>query len=282
MRLCDLPCKSDQFKIRAEDPLTTAINALARGLHTLLVVDEHDRLRGLITASRVLSLVSALAMNSKLLSYPVSLFVDERATTMHYEYPIEAALQLMAEERKSHLVIVDGLKVVGLLTHRCLLSLISGLEIDLKKLASKDVPTLLTHSSLAEALKVMRKINYYEVPILEEEVVGIVRLSDVISEVIGGWFEKLKLVKVIGKSKLISRGVRSFSEAIELALKEDINLLPVLKDDGSYSFVKLEDLFVHLVKEHGAFKVAETVKLNLRSHQKEGSWRVMVPHVSSR
>ncbi|TDA34454.1 hypothetical protein DSO06_04735 [Candidatus Nezhaarchaeota archaeon WYZ-LMO8] len=117
---------------------------------------------------------------------------------------------------------------------------------------------------------------------MEEEVVGIVRLSDVISEVIGGWFEKLKLVKVIGKSKLISRGVRSFSEAIELALKEDINLLPVLKDDGSYSFVKLEDLFVHLVKEHGAFKVAETVKLNLRSHQKEGSWRVMVPHVSSR
>ena len=44
---------------------------------------------------------------------------------------------------------------------------------------------------------------------------------------------------------------------LELAFKEDINLVPVLKDDGSYGFVKLEDVFVQLVRELGAFKVAE-------------------------
>ncbi|MEM4862781.1 MAG: CBS domain-containing protein [Candidatus Nezhaarchaeales archaeon] len=263
----------------------TAISALAQGSHVLLIVDERDRLRGLITAPRILSLLSALTLNSKLLNYPVSLFVDERAVTMHYEYPIEAALQLMAEEGRSHLVIVDGLKAMDLLTHRCLLRLILGpkssdLRLDLRKLASKDIPTLLTYSSLAEALKIMKEVGYYEAPILEEDVIGIVRLRDVISEVIGGG--KLRLIKAFSKSKLISHGVRSFSEAIELALKEDINLLPVLKDDGSYGFVKLEDLFVQLIREYGAFKISEIIKLNLRSHQQEGSWKVMVPRVTSR
>lgn len=284
MKLCDLLCRSDQFKIKAEEPLMTAISVLSRGPHILLVVDEYNRLRGLITAFRVLNLLSALTLNSKLGSYPVSLFVDERTRTMHYEYPIEAALQLMAEEGKSYLVVVDGLKAVGLLTHKCFLSLLSDMKIDLdlKKLILRDAVTLLAHNSLVEALKAMREMNYYEVPIVEEEVIGILRLRDVTNEVIGEGFGRLKSIKVFGKSKLINRGVRRLNEAIELALKEDINLVPVLKDDGNYGFVKLEDIFVQLVKEYGAFKIAEAVRLNKWLHQPEGSWKVRTPFVASR
>lgn len=261
-----------------------AISALSRGSHILLVVDECDRLRGLITASRILNLLSALMLNPRLTNCPVSLFVDERALTAHYKYPVEAALQLMAEEGKSYLVVVDGLKVVSLLTHRCFLSLLSNqkLDLDLKGLALKDVTTLLAHNSLAEALKAMKETNYYEVPIVEDEVVGILRLRDVIDEVVSEGFEKLKFVKVFSKSKLIDRGVRRFSEAIELALKENVNLVPVLKDDGGYSFVKLEDVFVQLIKKYGTFKIAEMIKLDRWPHQPETTWKVGTPFVTSR
>jgi len=260
MRLCDIP-RTSEYKVRAEGTLATAINALSKGSTAVLVVDEGDRLRGLITASRVLGLLPAFTLSSKIASQPVGLFVSERATTMHYEYPVEAALQLMIEEGKSHVVLVDGLKAIGLLTHRCLLRPLLGLRLDLnlKKVVTKDLVTLLAHNSLAEAYRAMTEMNYYEVPIVEEEVVGVVRLRDIIGEVATRGFEGLKLVKVYSKCKLVERGARRFEEVLELAFKEDLNLVPVLKDDGSYGFVKLEDLFLQLVRELGAFKVAELI-----------------------
>lgn len=284
MKLCELPCRSDQFKVKVEDPLTVAIHTLSRGPHILLVVDEHDRLRGLVTASRILNLLSTLMLNPKLSNYPVSLFVDERALTMHYEYPIEVALQLMAEEGRDYLVAVDELKVMGLLTHRCFLSFLSNqkLDLDLRKLALRNFTTLLAHNSLAEAIKAMKKMNYYEVPVVEDEFVGILRLRDLINEAINGDFERLKSVKVYSKCKLIDYGVREINEAIELALKEEVNLIPVLKDDRDYYFVKLEDIFVQLVKDYGAFKIAEMIRLGLLANQSETSWKVRMPFVTSR
>lgn len=284
MRLCELPCKSDQFKIKVEDPLIAAIRALSRGSHVLLVVDEHDRLRGLITAFRILNLLPTITLNPKLINYPVSLFVNERALTMHYEYPIEAALQLMVEEGKNHLVAVDGLKVVNLLTHRCFLDLLSNqkLELDLRKLILKDITVLLAHNSLAEAIKAMKEVNYYEIPMVEDEVVGILRLRDVIDEAINEGFEKLKSIKVFGKCKLVNREVRGLNDALELALKEEVNLIPVLKSDGGYCFVKLEDIFAQLVREYGAFKIAEMIKLNNLANQPEISQKVSVHFVASR
>ena len=239
----------------------------------MLVVDEGDRLRGLITASRVLSLLPALTLSSKTVSQPVGLFVSERAVTMHYEYPVEAALQLMVEEGKSHLVLVDGLRAVGLLTHRCLLKAFLGLrlDVDLKRLATKDVVALLAHNSLAEAYRAMVEMDYYEVPIVEEEFVGIVRLRDVISEVATKGFEGLKLVKVYSKCKLIERGARRFEEVLELAFKEDINLVPLLKEDGSYGFVRLEDVFMQVVRELGAFKAAELIGQRLIAQSVRGA-----------
>lgn len=284
MKLYELPCRSDRFKVKAEDPLIAAIRALSQGSHLLLVVDEHDRFRGLITASKILSLLSALTLNPKLGSHPVSLFIDERAVTIHYEYPVEAALQLMSEEGKSYLVAVDGLKVVGLLTHKCLLSFLSKqkLDLDLRKLALKDFTALLAHNSLAEAIKAMKEMGYHEIPIVEDEVVGILRLRDVIDEVINEGFERLKSVKVFDKCKLIDRGVRGFNEAVELAFKEEVNLVPVSKDDEGYYFVKLEDIFVQLVKEYGAFKIAEMIELNQPARQSEASWKVSTPFVASK
>jgi CBS domain-containing protein len=258
MRLCDLP-RTNEYKVKAEEPLVAAISALSRGSTAVLVVDEGDKLRGLITVSRALGLLPALTLSSKIASQPVGLFVSERAATMHYEYPVEAALQLMVEEGRSHLVLVDGLRAVGLLTHRCFLRGLLGskLDLDLRRLMARDVVTLLAHNSLAEAYRAMTEMNYYEVPIVEEEVVGVVRLRDVIGEVATKGFEGLKLVKVYSKCKLVERGARRFDEALELAFKEDLNLVPVLKDDGSYGFMKLEDLFMQLVRELGAFKVTE-------------------------
>lgn len=258
MKLCELP-RTNEYKVKAEEPLAAAISALSRGSTAVLVVDEGDRLRGLVTASRALSLLPALTMSSKVAGQPVGLFVSERAVTMHYEYPVEAALQLMVEEGRSHVVLVDGLRAVGLLTHRCLLRALLGtrLDLDLRRLLARDVITLLAHNSLAEAYRAMTEMNYYEVPIVEEEVVGVVRLRDLIGEVATKGFESLKLVKVYSKCKLVERGARRFDEVLELAFKEDLNLVPVLKDDGSCGFVKLEDVFMQLVRELGAFKVAE-------------------------
>ncbi len=258
MRLCDVP-RTSEYKVKAEEPLAAAMSALSRGYTVLLVVDEDDRLRGLVTASRVLSLLQTLTLNSKMVNQPVGLFVSERAITVHYEYPVEVALQLMVEEGKCHVALVDGLRAVGLLTHRCLLRSLSGLrlDLDLKRLVMKDLVPLLAHNSLAEAYRAMTEMDYYEVPVVEEEVVGVVRLRDVIGEVATRGFEGLKFVKVYSKCKLVERGARRFEEALELAFKEDLNLVPVAKDDGSYGFVRLEDIFLQLVRELGAFRVAE-------------------------
>ncbi|MEM4576317.1 MAG: CBS domain-containing protein [Candidatus Nezhaarchaeales archaeon] len=264
MRLCELPCKHHQFKVKAEDTLATAINAMSKGSSVFLVVDNDDRLRGLITTSRVLSLLSALKLSSRLSTYPISLFVNERAIAMHYEYPIEAALQLMVEERKHYIALVKGIKAIGLLSYRCFLSMLFNLklEIDLEKLASKHIVTLLAHNSLAEAFRAMASIDYYEVPIVEDEIVGILRLRDIISEVLDKGLEKLKVINVYGKCKLLDSKARRFDEVLKLALKEDINLVPLLRSDGSYGFIKLEDLFTHVVAELGAFKVAELIRSN--------------------
>lgn len=264
MRLCDLPCKHHQFKVKVEDSLATAINAMSKGSSVLLVVDDDDRLRGSITTSRVLSLLSALTLSSRLCNYPISLFVSERVTAMHCEYPIEVALQLMAEERKYHIALVKGFKAIGLLSHRCLLSMLSNLklEVDLEKLVLKNVITLLAHNSLAEACRAMTSMDYYEVPIVEDEIVGILRLRDIINEVLDRGLERLKIINVYGRCKLLDCKVKRFDEALKLAFKEDINLIPLIRSDGSYGFVKLEDLFTHVVTELGAFKVAELIKSN--------------------
>jgi len=262
MRISDLACTDDHVKVRFEDPLITVMNALARGFNVLLVTDNDDKLRGVITISRVLNLLSKFSLGSKFIGSSISLFIDERPLFMHHEYPIEAALQLMAEEGKSYIVAVDGLKAVRLLTHRCILRKLLNVKLnfDLSKLSLKNVVTLLAHNSLAEAYKVMLEMGYYEVPIVEDEVIGVLRANDVINDLIGKSLNELRTIKVYGKCKIIRRPVQSLEEALELAFRESLNLVPILKSDGEWSFIKLEDLFLQAVRELGAFNIAEIIR----------------------
>lgn len=262
MRISDLACTDDHVKVRFEDPLITVMNALARGFNVLLVTDNDDKLRGVITISRVLNLLSKFSLGSKFIGSSISLFIDERPLFMHHEYPIEAALQLMAEEGKSYIVAVDGLKAVRLLTHRCILRKLLNVKLnfDLSKLSLKNVVTLLAHNSLAEAYKVMLEMGYYEVPIVEDEVIGVLRANDIINDLIGKSLNELRTIKVYGKCKIIRGPVQSLEEALELAFRESLNLVPILKSDGEWSFIKLEDLFLQAVRELGAFNIAEIIR----------------------
>ena len=262
MRISDLTCDYNHIKVKFDDPLITVMSALARGANVLLVTDNDDKLRGVITISRVLNLLSAFGLGSRFIDSSISLFIDDRPLFMHYGYPIEAALQLMIEEGKSYLVAVDGLKAMSMLTHKCILKrlLKAELNINLDKLSLKNVITLLAHNSLAEAYKAMLEMGYYEVPIVEDEIIGILKAYDIISEVINRGFRELRTMKAYDKCEIIERPAENFNEALELALKENLNLIPILKSNGEQGFVRLEDLFFQAIRELGAFKVAEMIK----------------------
>ncbi|MCS7139667.1 MAG: CBS domain-containing protein [Candidatus Nezhaarchaeota archaeon] len=262
MRLSDLAHTSNYTKVSFEDPLATVISSLSRGINVLLVVDSSDKLRGVITIMRVLNLISTLSVGSRFVSSSISLFIDERPLSMHHKYPVEAALQLMVEEGKSYIVMVDGLKAVGLLTHRCFLKRLLGAKFKLNfdKIVLRNVTTLLAHNSLAEAYKLMLESGYYEVPVVEDELIGVLRGSDIITEVIGRSMRELRTIKVYGKCKVIERPAKDINEVLEVAFREGLNLIPVSRDGEGVSFVKLEDLFFHMIKELGAFNVAEIIR----------------------
>lgn len=262
MRACDLSCKGDYAKVKFDEPLISVMSSLSRGANLLLVVSEDDRLRGIITISRVLSLLSTFGLGSKFTESSISLFIDDRPLTMHYEYPIEAALQLMAEEGKSYLVLVNGPRAMGLLTCRCIMKRLLDLGFDFKvsRVSYSSMTTLLAHNSLAEAYRAMLESGYPEVPIVEDEVVGILRANDIISEIVDKGVKELRTIKAYSKCKVIRKPPEKLSDALKLAFSEGISLIPMFKEGKLQGFVKMEELCISVLKEHGAFKIAEMMR----------------------
>lgn len=96
--------------------------------------------------------------------------------------------QIMAKEGINSLLIVNGKKLVGILTARDVLKAITkNSEIDLKKkrgidFASKKIAVIKPSADISQAIEKMRNFDFRRLPVIANgELVGVITLKDILS-----------------------------------------------------------------------------------------------------
>ncbi|RLF12919.1 MAG: hypothetical protein DRJ62_01415 [Thermoprotei archaeon] len=263
VRAYELAC-GDFAVVGFEEPLSRALYVLSRGCREVVVVDDERRFRGVLSDVRLLKLLLDYGYTAKLMDSPVSLFLDDRAPAMHYAYPLEAVVQMMAEDQKGFVVLTGSdMRVEGLLTCRCLLRLMrkAGLNIAFWSLPISNLPSVLAHNSLIEVSKVMVDSGYRELPVVADDPIGLVSADKILDVVVREGVKALQVVNASSRAKEIRGVARSFSEAVELAVDYDLNLIPIALGSGRTGFCKVEDVYSHVVKTLGSFKILKLVGL---------------------
>ena len=141
------------FTLRSTDDLTTLYDLMdAEHIRHIPVIDEEDELVGLVTHRDLLRNVLSppadlpFSMQREILSRnSVDSIMIQEIQTIEADAPIGDAAELMLENKFGCLPVVEGKKLVGILTEadfvRCLAGMIPGVSIEspAKKQAKRDV-----------------------------------------------------------------------------------------------------------------------------------------------
>jgi citrate synthase len=104
------------------------------------------------------------------------------AVSARVDTPLVAAIRLMHQRRVGSVVIVDGVRPVGIVTERDVLGAVDDGDLaDLKvsEVMSAPVDTVAVDQPLQETLQTMRERGYRHLPVVEhDELVGVVSLRD--------------------------------------------------------------------------------------------------------
>lgn len=128
--------------------------------------------------------------------------MTREVVTLHEEDSLESVLQAMESLQVRHVPVVDGQRLVGLVTHRDLLRLIGG-EIDqspaaharrergkanvfVSKVMTRDPLTARPETSIADAAQALVQGRFGCLPVVDDDktLVGILTATDVLSWVI--------------------------------------------------------------------------------------------------
>jgi len=114
------------YSVQPEDPLKLAQDLfLEHQIHHLLVTEE-DRLMGILSYGDLLYLLNRMDNDGfeayrnqvRLKNYKVSEIMSSQVITLQKEEPLLHALQLFLDKRINALPIMDGEKLVGIITSR--------------------------------------------------------------------------------------------------------------------------------------------------------------------
>ncbi|NND87340.1 MAG: CBS domain-containing protein [Nitrosopumilus sp.] len=132
---------------------------------------------------------------------PVSLFMTKKIHTIQSSESIQSAAKFFYEKDISSLMVLDGDKLVGIITEKDLVT--SALVFDHEKnISIKDIMTpspicITPDTSLLEVAHLMTEKKFHKFPVLENnKIVGLISATDLV--VIFSMTKEEDLVKVLG------------------------------------------------------------------------------------
>ncbi|MEM4970206.1 MAG: CBS domain-containing protein [Sulfolobales archaeon] len=185
---------SDVPTCYVNDPLAIALNILAmkRAPRRIILIDQGRRVRGVITALRILEILLSYRGASlirsegltKVLREEVYLFADEAPYTMEMNTPLPAVIMHMGENNISMIPLIDSVGVYrGAVTEKQVASLASGRRLGLKVSEYvEDYPIVYIVDSVLRASEAMIRSRKAKAVVIDEggRAVGVVTASDIL------------------------------------------------------------------------------------------------------
>lgn len=281
-------------RIYYNDPIITALNVMAgrgrRSPYRVVVVDEKERVRGLITGRRVLEVLlgrrGASLMASRgvkgMLRENVGLFMDEPRPVFNEHMPPAAALQYMAENKVGFVIVVDDNMVFqGTVDDATVLSRLRGAQfgIPVKDVMSTGVFTVESYRSLMDAASLMTELRVRRLPVVDEgRLKGILTVTDLLNHLLMEekhvemllYDVSLEEVFKDEVGKVMKREVMTISPdddigaAAELMINNDVSGLPVVSDhEGLVGLVSRIDVLSGLIRRKGTAAVLDAMVAQL-------------------
>jgi CBS domain-containing protein len=102
------------------------------------------------------------------------------------EITIKEAAKIMSSKNVGSIVVVEGDKILGIITERDILRNMDKQSEQIKKLMSKDVITISPNQEVDEAKEIMIRNKIKRLPVIEDKkIVGIVKITDVLANITG-------------------------------------------------------------------------------------------------
>lgn len=263
MEVRDLVSKEFQT-IGEEDFLSKAVGMFREGKvrpgGALLVVDGRGKCKGVLTERMIVRSRLDPSKTKVKAVYRPSPFLSP-------EERVEEAARLMVENDLKHLPVVEGGRIVGVVTDMAILQkMVEGEEglRQVREVATKEVRTIDENETLATALAVMREEGISRLPVTRKgKPVGIITMHDLVVNVIRPK-DQVRFGDLAGeKPKPLGTPVRglmsepllwvrpetTLREAVKLMAERDVASLVVMEDGRLEGILTKSDLLSFLARK---------------------------------
>ncbi len=176
---------TDVAVIEPGETMAKAANAMAQEGFSSLVVLDKGAVAGIITEKDFLEKVLAKGKNA--LEVKVSDIMSSPVVTVTPEGTVYQAGQIAEEKHVKRLPVVEGKKLVGIVTQTDLIRVLTsyGMWTDVSEIMSKNAATIQTEATVAEAATLMAKRGISGIIVMQaDKIAGILTERDILKKVI--------------------------------------------------------------------------------------------------
>lgn len=267
--------------MRWGDQLFLALNILAakESPYRVVVVDEEQRVKGVITGRRMLEILLGRRGESLkekkglrgVLREPVNLFVDEARNIFPENTPVRVVLQYMFENNIGFVIVVNEKGVLqGLVDEVSILGKLKGKRFDVKveDAMKSPVVTVSPDATLLSASNTMLDHRVRRLIVAEEgKLKGIITVTDILRYVletnkhlemilrdvgVETIFEEKRVGEIMETDVVSVNAGEDLGKVVDKMVDFNVSCLPVLEQERLIGVISRVDVISGLVKFKGA------------------------------
>ncbi|MFO7872094.1 MAG: CBS domain-containing protein [Candidatus Undinarchaeales archaeon] len=257
-------CSNEFPTIQKEDTIKHAADKMSAGKSRRLFVTEPDNtFLGIISATDIADFLGGgekynlIKENhngniAKAINEHVRKIMEEGAITLDYNDSIDSCLKKMHEKNVGYVPILKEKKIIGVVTERNLVNLISKQvsDLEVKDLMSKNVILGTSGMKIRDVAKVIVRNGFRRIPIIkEDEVVGIITTRDIVSAFAENFSTDILDMHIdnIMKKPITTKPNELAINAADKITSKGIGGLPVVKDNKVVGIITERDLMQTLI-----------------------------------
>ncbi len=241
---------------KESDKLRSVINLILKKYRRIPIIDSHNHLKGIITATDVLNILGGGEKNKVFLKYkksfniPARKVMERHVLTIDKKTSIKKTLEIFRREERGAYPVVYKKKLVGIVSEWDLVKQIrEKVDFLVEDIMVRKPMIAKPNYSLLDTSKIICRGGFRRLPIVDDNVlVGIVTPKDIIGHLNEkGFLDKLTMVKtktkdVMRKNVIVVDPRTELFEAIKIMKKKRIGGLPVTDGDDLIGILTERDI----------------------------------------